>query len=282
VSTTDQFGELLEAYALGALDAPERAALEAHLATNCPDCTAALKEARWLVSQLAYAAPEAAPSNMLRGRLMKIVREEAAAEEAAQKQASRSSSVVPAAVKPAVPYWMWAAAAALLVVAIYSTWDARHLSEQMRDINARAIAELNSREKIEEELAAVRREATILTDPSSVKVALTTTPPDAAPLQANWNPNLGLVVTGQKIPPPPGDRVLQLWLIPKAPGGKPLPSQTIRPDANGNFVLLVPNPPGVVNETKALAVTEEPAGGSPQPTTTPRWVGGVILSDTKD
>jgi anti-sigma-K factor RskA len=28
-------------------------------------------------------------------------------------------------------------------------------------------------------------------------------------------------------------------------------------------------------ETKALAVTEEPMGGSPQPTSTPMWVGGV-------
>ena len=281
MSTTDQFGELLEAYALGALDAPERAALEAHLATNCPQCAAALTEARWLVSQLAYTAPEAAPSDMLRGRLMKIVREEAAAEQAAQKYSIRATTVAPLA-KPGVPYWMWAAVAALLVVAIYSTWDARRLSEQLRDINARAIAELNSRTKIEEELAAVRREATILADPASVKIAMATSQPDTGPLQANWNPQLGLVVSGQKIPPPPGDRVLQLWLIPKAPGGKPLPSQAVRPDARGNFVLLVSNPPEQMAATKALAVTEEPAGGSPQPTTTPKWVGGVILSDTKD
>ena len=281
MSATDQFGELLEAYALGALDAPEREALEAHLATHCPECTAALAEARWLVTQLAYTAPEAGPSDMLRGRLMKIVREEAAAEQATQKYSVRASAVAPLA-KPAVPYWMWAAVAALLVVAIYSTWDARKLSEEMRDINSRAIAELNSRAKIEEELAAVRREASILTDPGSVKIALATNEPNGSPLQANWNPNLGLVVSGQKIPQPAGDRVLQLWLIPKAEGGKPLPSQTLRPDASGNFVMLVANPPEHMTETKALAVTDEPAGGSPQPTTTPKWVGGVILSDTKD
>jgi anti-sigma-K factor RskA len=38
---------------------------------------------------------------------------------------------------------------------------------------------------------------------------------------------------------------------------------------------MVDNPPEVMAETKALAVTEEPAGGSPQPTSTPIWVGGV-------
>jgi anti-sigma-K factor RskA len=30
-----------------------------------------------------------------------------------------------------------------------------------------------------------------------------------------------------------------------------------------------------MEQTKALAITEEPAGGSPAPTTPPRWVGGV-------
>jgi anti-sigma factor RsiW len=33
-----QFRELFRAYALGALDAEQRAALEAHLAAGCKDC----------------------------------------------------------------------------------------------------------------------------------------------------------------------------------------------------------------------------------------------------
>lgn len=262
MSTTDQFGELLEAYALGALDAPERAALEAHLAAGCAECTQAIAEARWLVSQLAYSAPDAAPSDMLRGRLMQIVRAEAA-----------SSRISPT--KSPVPFWMWAAVAALLIAAVYSAWDARRLQNQVRDIHNRAVAELANREKIEQELAEVRREATILADPASVKIALATNDPQLAPLQAQWHAALGIVLTGQKIPQPPSNRVLQLWLIPKAPGGKPIPSQVVRPDANGNFVLLVAAPPEQMANTKALAVTEEPTGGSPQPTTTPKWVGAV-------
>ena len=73
----DQFRELIEAYALGALDLEDRAALEAHLATGCAECAKAVEEARWLVSQLAYTAPQAAPSDMLKGRLMQTVRAEA-------------------------------------------------------------------------------------------------------------------------------------------------------------------------------------------------------------
>ena len=280
MSSTDQFGELLQAYALGALDGPEREALEAHLAAGCPECAAELAEARWVVSQLAYAAPEAAPSDMLRGRLMQIVRAEAAQ--------GRDAIAAPAAAKSAVPFWMWAAVAALLLVSFYSFWNARQLQEQIRDVNERATVQLRSREKIEQELAAarqeaaqVKREADILADPSSVKIAMATTAADSGPLQANWNPRLGLVVSGSKIPQPGGSRVLQLWIIPKTAGAKPVPVQVERPNENGTFVMVVANPPEALTNAKALAVSEEPAGGSPQPTTTPKWVGGVSLFPLK-
>jgi anti-sigma-K factor RskA len=280
LSSTDQFGEFLQAYALGALDGPEREMLEAHLGTGCRECAAELAEARWVVSQLAYAAPEAAPSDMLRGRLMQIVRTEAAA--------PRTSVTSVGSFKPAVPFWMWAAVAALLLLTVYSAWNTRQLQKQIRDVNERATAQLRSREKIEEELAAarqqaaqVKREADILADPSSVKIAMATSAADAGPLQANWNPRLGLVVSGSKIPQPAGSRVLQLWIIPKTAGAKPVPVQVERPDANGSFVMVVANPPESLTDAKALAVSEEPAGGSPQPTTTPKWVGGVSLFPLK-
>jgi anti-sigma-K factor RskA len=50
---------------------------------------------------------------------------------------------------------------------------------------------------------------------------------------------------------------------------------TFWPDADGKFVLMVANPPDAMSDTQALAITEEPVGGSPQPTGTPMWVGGV-------
>ena len=67
MSNCDQFREMYEAYALGALDPPEGAALEAHLATGCAECAKAVAEARWLVAQLAYLAPEASTSGHAEG-----------------------------------------------------------------------------------------------------------------------------------------------------------------------------------------------------------------------
>jgi anti-sigma-K factor RskA len=124
-------------------------------------------------------------------------------------------------------------------------------------------------------LELAKREASIMMDPSSVKVALSAKNPQMPALEAMWHSQMGLVLTGQRVPMPSGKRVLQLWLIPKAPGSKPMPSMTMRPDADGKLMLLVANPPEVLAETKALAITEEPEGGSAQPTMTPAWVGGL-------
>jgi anti-sigma-K factor RskA len=263
VSKCDQFRELIEAYALGALDAEERTAFEAHLATGCPDCARNVEEARWLVSQLGYLAPHSAPSDTLKGRLMQTVRSEA---RGAQGYALS---------KAGIPFWMWAGVAALLVLTVYSAWDARRLQEEIQTVNERAAAESKQREQLQQELTVAKRAAHILTDANSRKFAMWPHDTQMPKLEAMWHPELGICVMGQKVPMPSSNRTLQLWLIPKAPGGKPMPSITFWPDAEGKLVLMVENPPEVMVDTKALAITEEPAGGSAQPTSTPMWVGGV-------
>jgi hypothetical protein len=200
---------------------------------------------------------------MLKGRLMQTVRTEA---NAAQKTAS---------VKRTIPVWMWVGAAALLLFSVYSTWNTHRLQQEIQSTNQRAAAILQERHALETQLELAKRAATNVTDPASVKIALASPDPQIPALEAKWHSQLAIVLTGQKIPVPADNRVLQLWLMPKAPRGKPIPSLTLRPDADGKFVLLVSNPPELMALTKALAITEEPAGGSPQPTTTPRWVGGV-------
>jgi anti-sigma-K factor RskA len=264
VSEHDQFRELIEAYALGALDAGERAALEAHLATGCAECAQALAEARLLVSQLAYLAPDSEPSDMLRGRIMQTVRTEA-----------RAAGTAKVSSGPAIPYWLWAGVAALLLLSVYSTWDARRMQQEVAEMNAREAAELSHRQQLEQELTVAKHEARILTDPASKKIAIMPTDKSMPVLEAMWHPELGIYISGHKMPMPKGNKVLQLWLIPKAPGGKPMPSHTFWPDASGKIEAMVDDPPEVLAQTKALAITEEPAGGSPQPTSTPAWVGGT-------
>jgi len=275
LSSSDQIRdpilELLGAYALGALDFEERAAVHAHLATGCTECTVALAESHWLVSQLAYLAPDSLPSDMLREGLMQTVRAEAAA--------TKSQASVSSISKSTVPLWIWAAAAAALLFALYNAHETRSLQEKIHQMNVTLSQQFQLQQASAQQLVIARREAAILIDPKSLKIAMPAAKPgaknDLPVLQATWSPNLGLVVSGHNLPVPSVTRTLQLWLIPKTPGGKPVPSLTLRPDANGSFELLVASPPDLPNATKALAITEEPQGGSSQPTTTPIWVGAV-------
>ena len=264
---------MYEAYALGALDAPARETLEAHLATGCAQCAKSVAEARWLVSQLAYTAPEAGPSDTLKGRLMQILHSEA--------KSSPAGARATTGVAPGIPYWLSAGIAALLLITFYSGWNAHRMKEELRAANERLAArvrderiEAQQKGAMEEQMAAMRRENAILTDPATVKITLMPQKIQAPQLVAMCGKN-GIVLTGQKVPMPSGNRVLQLWLIPKAPGAKPMPSMALRPDDNGWLLMVVAHPPEGVGEIRALAITEEPAGGSPQPTSAIRWVGAM-------
>jgi anti-sigma-K factor RskA len=268
VNNHDQFRELIEAYAIGSLDAPERAALEAHLAEGCSECAKALEEARWAVSQLAYLAPDAEPSDMLKGRLLQTVRSEAGA--GAIRQAGVRQT--------AVPWWLWAGVAALLLFSVYSAWNERKLRDEIANLQKQTEAQQAERQKLEQQLVTAKNqahEAMIWSDPKSKKIMLPPKDPKMEPLEAMWHPELGLCVRGWNVPSPGDNRVLQLWLIPKKKGGKPMPLVTFWPDASGKFSAMVENPPDAMSDTQALAITEEPIGGSPQPTGAPMWVGGV-------
>jgi anti-sigma factor RsiW len=84
----DRWGDDLAAYALDALDATEREAVERHLA-DCADCTERL---RWLmpaVDVLPATVPQAEPPPALRARLMEAVEAEAA-DPVAARPAARS------------------------------------------------------------------------------------------------------------------------------------------------------------------------------------------------
>jgi len=161
---------------------------------------------------------------------------------------------------------------------VYSAWNEQHLRNAVAILQQQAEAQRAERLKLEEQLSAAKlqaHEAMIWMDPKSVKIMLPPKDPKMPQLEAMWHPELGLCVRGWKVPSPGEKRVLQLWLMPKKPGGKPMPSMTFWPDADGTLTAMIENPPEALSETQALAITEEPMGGSLQPTSAPMWVGGV-------
>lgn len=78
------------------------------------------------------------------------------------------------------------------------------------------------------------------------------------------SPGKGVVFIAAHLPKLDENKTFELWVIPQA--GNPIPAGTFRSEADSSAVHVRPGP---VENAAAIAVTVEPNGGSPQPTTTP-------------
>ncbi len=256
MSDCEHLKELYESYALGALEGEERAELEAHLKRGCPTCTAEVERALWVVSQLAYLAPEAEPPASPRHKVMEAMRE----------PTSR-----PHERRLRIPIWAWAGAAALVLITIYSAWQTRRLEGQLADLQHQIQAERSQNRAIEADRKLYDNVLAILSAPGTREASLKASGASLPEVRAYWNAQLGLVLAGQQVPLPAGDLTFQLWVVPKK--GNPISAGIFRPNAQGT-VLLVTTPQAKIAETAALAISEEPAGGRPQPTKDKvLWVG---------
>ncbi len=259
--------EHYEAYALGALEGEGRAELDAHLADACPVCAPAVAEARWLVAELSHTAPDAEPPAALRARLMQRV---AATPQLAPSAETSDESVG----RFSIPMWAWAGAAAVILFFAVTLWQARQLQQQLattRDDYKRAQAE---KDRLELQRREMERILAVVASPATRQISLKGEGPSAPAVKAYWNEEQGVVLSAQKMPSLATGRTFQLWIVPKK--GNPISAGIFQPDAAGNLLQLtrVVGSIGVKNAA-ALAISEEPAGGSAQPTTKPAWVGPI-------
>ncbi len=241
--TDHQWLELAAPFVLDALSVEERAAFEAHLA-ECAACRGDVQAFREVTGLLAHAAPAVAPPATLRDRILR---------EARQVRPIR---------RPGGARWAWLAAAAALVVALaagFGAWRARgeRLALQ-RTLDSTRVA-LGSRDSV---VAALVDSAVGTAD-----LAATGKPPS---MRLFWNRVRHVVVVAAfDLPPAPAGRTYQLWAITK--GQAPVSLGTFNTPPAGRTILTLVVPVGLKPDLSA--VTEEPAGGSPQPTQQPFLVG---------
>ena len=229
-------------YALDALDGEERVAFEAHLA-HCPQCRTALASFREVAGRLVAAAPEVAPPADLRDRVLAEARR-------VRRIGSRLRGRLP---------WLAAAAGFLLALVVGGAW--------WRERDARRTLEARVAEQGE-------MLATLLApDVGVANLAATGKPPSA---RLFWNPQRQRVVMAVfDLPPAPAGRTYQLWAI--ATGKPPVSLGTFNTGPDGRLTAAMAVPAGLAFDL--TAVTEEPAGGSPQPTQNPFLVGSVQRTD---
>jgi anti-sigma-K factor RskA len=244
--------EASAAYALDALDSAERDAFESHL-SGCAACRRAVQEYREVTGLLMHASkPQEVPAG-LGARVGRMVADDRRA----------TLRVVPRAWRPST---VWLAAAGVAFAAVSGVLWRQVQAERSRVTAAvqDAARERSARDSLLENLRGTR-----------VHVVSLAAPGGGAPVaRVFWNHERNnYVVTAFGLPRAPEGRTYQLWAVAK--GRDPVSMGTFNTDANGVAMIVIPvndviTRLGVID---VCALTEEPAGGSPGPTETPRLAG---------
>ncbi len=172
-----------------------------------------------------------------------------------------------------LPAWVWAVAAAALLLALYAAFETRRLVEELRVLHGHVQSQELDRAKLEADRQTYQRALTILSATDTRVVNLKPSGKSELPeVHAYWNARLGLVLTAARIQLPAADRALQLWVVPKK--GAAVSAGVFRPDGSGG-VFLVASPQIEIGAAAALEITNEPNGGSVQPTSKPIWAGPI-------
>ena len=250
----DEASESLAAAALDALSADEQAAVLAHAAT-CPQCGPELDALRQALAALgnasASAGADASPD--VEQRLQRIrVRLLARAQADRQPLKKARSGMQP---------WFALAAAVLVAVWLYSQRAAA--TQQLVQAKQRATADSVALDSARGRIAQRDREIQALTGPRTSVVGLNTTGAAEATALMFWDhADNSWSFYAHHLPPAPAGRTYQLWLL--TPSSK-ISVGTFTP-ASDSSVEVHQTYELPRDALKGVAVSEEPSGGSQQPT----------------
>ena len=229
--------ENIPAYALGTLDAEDRAALEVHLQT-CELCRTELAEYQAISENLLAAVPPRQPSAALRKRLQ---------------------SRLPSTQKHSRPRFAWsfsqlAMGAALALLLLMSAFS----FVQMRAIQ-------NQQASLQQQLKTSQFALSMLAYPGTQSIPIpgesATTLSGSVLIDRERN-TIALVMW--RLPELSQDKTYQVWLI--EPDGHRVSAGLFRPQPDASYITQPVFAKQNISNFVGVGVTVEPAGGSDQPT----------------
>ena len=242
--TCDELRDQYELYALGALEAEERAELDVHLHRQDDPCVDGVRRARERMASLALIAPESHPPARLRAKVVNMVGEP-----------KRS--------------WNWAApwAVALVGLAVVALWLGVSRREQ-----ARALSQLREEAQTKTaELSRLTEAFALMNDPAARQLVFGENAPKPRG-RVFVNPKQGVLLLASNLTPAPSGKIYEMWIIPKA--GAPAPAGLFQSESDGTAMYLRKGALDVAT-AGAIAVTLEPEAGSQAPTSTPLIVAAL-------
>lgn len=236
----DDLRDSFDLYSLGLLEeGEEKNEIRAHLALGCATCEASMKDALAVQSLVLNQVPLVEPPARLKRRVLGAV-----------------------GIQPMGWTWFAAACAAVtLVLALWMNVMRRESAQELSDVRI-------SLERSEEERDKLQAVFRFLQEPQTKQVDFGD--PQTAPPRGNiyLHPSLGVLLIAANLPPLEANQTYQMWLIPKGEGAAPQPAGTFQSAGSqpeNSAVHILPqaiDTPGLA----AIAVSIEPAGGSPTPT----------------
>ena len=281
----DDLRDMAPAYVLGALSADEHAAFERGLGTSA-DLAQEVAAYRAVVTRIGT-ENEQSPPAALRARFLDRI--------ATQRQSSPNGAPPSASNAPAPEHRpltvssggadatprasvekprgdRWWLSGILAVGLAASLLFAVQRNSQVTTLTA-SLAQRDSLLQIKTVKLAQRDSAlnTVLEAERNLVLVSLGTVENGPGVQFFWNvkERRGVLHAFNLKPAAPG-RTYQLWLI---KDGKPVPSRLFNADPDEHGLVWGIELPENTKGVSALAITDEPAGGSPQPTTTPFLVG---------
>jgi anti-sigma-K factor RskA len=281
--------EALEALAIDALDASEREGVMAHVA-GCAECQRELAAHERTASELALAVPPLPLAPAQRARIRARLLARAAADRALAEPlatttpsplAETSPSARPSEVvalraprrRMSAAAWMVMAAGLVAIAGMGGFLRASRERDAMRRSLQVAQAERGARlaamDSLRTTLEDRDRMIANLTGPQVAVMTLASQSPTSPTGRMFWDQaHDAWTFVAHRVPVPESGRTYQLWLV--TPTAK-ISAGTFMPKPNGE-VLVRATYALPKDSLAAVAVTDEPMGGSPQPTTTPMLV----------
>lgn len=233
--TCQELHELFELYALGVLEAEERAEIDAHLARGCETCGAALSNALIINTGVLSLAGDQPPPKRLKRRVLHALGAH-----------DRSWGWG----------WVWALGGAVaLAVAAWLGVQERQRTTELAEARQTLLQVSGERDRL---TAALQ----FLSDPQTVPASFgkgQTAPPRG---YVFLHPQMGVLLIASNLPPAGAGKTFEMWVIPK--GGAPRPAGLFQ--SEGTRAVHILNGPLDPATIGTVAVTIEPAAGSAAPT----------------
>lgn len=276
MSERESLQDLAADYALGLLDVEQTAAFEQEL-TQSPGLQFVVREYREALALLPVTADAPAPSPDLKSRVVAKVAgrnpEPAAEAEAVLTtgdvpalRVTRDASVIsPLPARRGTPVALWVALAATLAAAAGLGYQWRAALRSGTESAARETALRATIDSVNRQLAARAATLAAILAPGVELHLLKSTGAPEPGAEFFWNKKLhqGLLY-GFNLPASAKGRTYQLWML---EDGKQVPSVTFTAGGDGHSLMDKIAMPVDGSGLQALAVTDEPTGGSPAPTT---------------